>query len=440
MFELIRANQRRSAILVVVMAALLIGIGFSVGEIYGEGLGLAGVVVAFVVWLVLSLVSYYSGDRIVLAISRARKLAPGDHPVLFNVVEEMCIASGTAHLPDVYIMDDDAPNAFATGRDPEHASVAVTSGLLKLLTRDELQGVIAHEISHVRNRDILYMMMVAVMMGTIVLIGDGARRTMFYGPRSRTSSRGRGGNAAIVLQIVAGLLIILAPIIARLLYLAISRRREYLADACGAQYSRYPEGLASALEKIGGSARRVRTASAATAPMYFVNPLKVTAQGLANLTATHPPLSQRISILRSMGGMADLRTYDGAFRKVTGRPVGVIPFTSAAEAPQQPARKERHPFEPILPGGGASHGVGSVAAPATIAAAGAVSRAISDASAAADHVTRVRETTDLLWKKADYAIVDCPCETRLKIPPSHQRKQIECPHCGRTWLPARDGR
>ena len=434
MFELIRANQRRSAILVVVMAILLLAIGFSVGELMGQGAGLLGLVVAFAIWVVLTIVSYYTGDRIVLAISRARKIAPGDHPVLFNVVEEMCVASGTSRVPDIYIIDDDAPNAFATGRDPEHASVAVTSGLLNLLTRDELQGVIAHEIAHVRNRDILYMMMVAVMMGTIVLLGDGARRMMFYGPRTRTSSRGNNGGLQIVLLVAAVALIILAPIIARFIYLAISRRREYLADASGAQYSRYPEGLASALEKIGQSTQKLRSASNATAPMYFVNPLKVTARGLSNLTATHPPLNERITILRSMGGMADIASYDEAFRKVSGRPVGVVPFGSQAPAPQKarpraPLGGSAQQIPPVLPIPGMEGAAGPLAGMALAASA------VSDA---AEHITRVRQTTDLLWKKQGYAIIDCPCETRLKVPPAHFRKRIECPHCGRMYAAGRE--
>jgi heat shock protein HtpX len=426
MFELIRANQRRSAILVVVMAFLLLALGFSVGELMGEGAGAFGLVLAFLIWIVLTLVSYFSGDRIALAVSGAKRISPQDHPVLHNVVEEMCIASGTARIPDLYIIDDPAPNAFATGRGPEHASVAVTSGLLNLLTRDELQGVIAHEIAHVRNRDILYMMMVAVMMGTIVLLGDAARRMMFYGPRTRTSSRRRGGGGGAILVIVAILLIILAPILAQLIYLAISRRREHLADASGAQYSRYPEGLASALEKIAASTHKLRTATQATAPMYFVNPLAVTARGLADLTATHPPLSERIRILRSMGGLADLRAYDEAFRKVSGRPVGIVPFEAIAEAPRTKAaspaaggRPSPIPFD--FPG---------PPVPGMMGLAPAV------AAEAADHAQRVRQTTDLLWKKQDYALVDCPCETRLKIPPAHRRKKIECPHCGRVHMVA----
>ncbi|MFN2443022.1 MAG: M48 family metallopeptidase [Thermoanaerobaculia bacterium] len=437
MFELIRSNQRRSAMLVAVMALLLLALGYSVGEVMGSGAGPFGLVMAFLIWIVLTLVSYFAGDRIVLAISRAKKISQQDHPVLFNIVEEMCIASGMARIPEVYIIDDPAPNAFATGRNPEHASVAVTSGLLNLLTREELQGVIAHEIAHVRNRDVLYMMMVAVMMGTIVLLGDGARRMMFYGPRTRTSSRRKGGGEQVVFLALAILLIILAPIVAQFIYLAISRRREYLADASGAQYTRYPEGLANALEKIGQSTQRLRTATQATAPMYFVNPLAVSASGMANLTATHPPLSDRIRILRSMGGMADLRAYDEAFRKVSGRPVGVVPFAAVEREP----RAEARPASAIpgaIPGfgGGAQMPGGAPPMPLPLpvppmVAAAAAATAAAPSEEAVDHAHRVRETTDLLWKKQGYSLIECPCDTRLKIPPVHRRRKIECPHCGR---------
>lgn len=430
MFELIQSNRRKSAILVVVMALLLLAIGFAIGELMGEGAGPFGLILAFFVWVVLALISYFSGDRIVLAISRAKKISKEDHPVLYNVVEEMCVASGTPKIPDLYIIDDPAPNAFATGRDPEHASVAVTSGLLNILTRDELQGVIAHEIGHVRNRDILYMMMVAVMMGTIVLLGGAARRMMFYGSRSRTSSRRGDGGAQIILLVAAVVLIILAPIIARFIYLAISRRREYLADASGAQYSRHPEALASALEKISGTTQKLRTATEATAPMFFVNPLKVTARGLAQLTATHPPPEERIRILRSMGGMADLRSYDQAFQKVSGRPVGVIPFGAAQQAPPAEAKKASRTGEPV----GAPLPLPPPLSGFPPAAASFAGASAPPPPEAIDHAQRVRQTTDLLWKKQDYIMFECPCETRLKIPPVHRRKRIECPHCGRVHM------
>ena len=393
MWELVRANQRRAAMLVVVMAGLLFLVGFVLGEALGPGGGTGGLFVAFVIWVVLTLVSYYQGDSIFLTLAGARRIEKKDNPVLFNVVEEMTIAAGLPKLPDIYVIDDAAPNAFATGRDPQHAAVAVTAGLLETLSRDELQGVVAHELGHVANRDVLYMMMVGIMMGTIVMLADVGARVFFYGGgRRRTSSRS-GGQGQLIIVIVAIALMILAPIIAQLIYLAISRRREYLADASSALYTRYPEGLASALEKISHSTAKLASANRATAPMYIVNPLAVSERGLSDLTSTHPPTSERVRILRSMGGGAGLKSYDEAFRKVTGRAVGVVPLGSLAAAQVAPAK---------------------AAAPAD----------------AATRLERVRATTDMLWRLNNYAFIACGCGTTLKVPPAYLGREIACPHCG----------
>ena len=393
MWELVRANQRRAATLVVLMAAVLFLLGYTLAEALAPGAGVGGLFVAFLVWIGLTLVSYYQGDSIFLALARARKIEKKDNPVLFNVVEEMSIAAGLPKPPDVYIIDEAAPNAFATGRDPQHAVVAVTAGLLETLDRDELQGVVAHELGHVANRDVLYMMMVGVMMGTIVLLADfGGRASFWGGGRRRTSSRS-GGEAQLIILVVAVVLMILAPLVAQLIYLAISRRREYLADASSAMYTRYPEGLASALEKISRSTAKLSVATRATAPMYIVNPLGVTPQGLADLSSTHPPISERIRILRSMGAGAGLRRYDEAFRTVTGRPVGVVPFAALASAEQAAA----------VP-------------PAAAAAAG--------------RLERVRQTTDMLWRLNQYTFAACACGTTLKFPAAYMGREIACPHCG----------
>ena len=402
MFEIVRANQRKAIALVVFMALLLFTLGYSLGELVAPGFGAVGLVGAFILWIILTMISYYSGGDILLSISRARKIQKQDHPVLHNVVEEMTIAAGMPKVPDIYIIDDPSPNAFATGRDPEHAVVAVTSGLLEIMSRDELQGVIGHELGHVANRDILYMTMVGVMMGAIILLADVGRRHLFWGgpTRSRRSSRD-GGNAQLVILVLAIVLIILAPVIAQLIYMAVSRRREYLADASSAIYTRYPEGLASALEKLGSSTTKLKVANPATAPMYIVNPLAMTASGLSDLTSTHPPISERVRILRSMGSSFQMGDYNEAFRRVTGRPVGVVPFvaTSAKSEPAQPR----------------------------------------PAPAAGDsHIERVRQVTDALWRLDQYAFIACACDTQLKIPPVYQGKKIECPHCGRLHTAARD--
>jgi len=379
--------------MVVLMAALLLVSGYALGELVQPGGGPLGLVVAFVIWMVQTLAGYFAGDRILLAASNARRIRKQDHPVLWNVVEEMCIASGLSKLPDIYIIDEDAPNAFATGRSPERSAIAVTAGLLERLDRDELQGVVAHELGHVKNRDILYMTMVGIMMGTIVLLADvGVRMLWFGGGRRRTSSDNSGGAQAIVM-IVALVLVILAPILAQLMYFALSRRREYLADASAALYTRYPEGLARALEKIAGTTVPLKAANRTTAPMYIVNPLKVTKRGLVNVTSTHPPTSERIRILRSLGGHLSLERYDEAFRKVTNRAVGVVPAGSMQAIAAAEARKPAAPD------------------PRT-------------------HIQRVREVTDALWRLQSYIFIACACGTSLKVPPEYAGREIPCPHCG----------
>jgi heat shock protein HtpX len=395
MWEAIRANQRRSAVLVIVMAALLFAVGYALGELLDPGAGLVGLAVAFLVWIVLTVVAYTSGDKVFLALAGARKISKQDHPVLFDVVEEMAIASGLSRVPDIYLIDDEAPNAFATGRSPDVAAVAVTAGLLETMDRDELQGVIAHELGHVSNRDVLYMLFVGVMMGAIVMLADLGVRVLFFGGggRRRTSRSSGDGQGQAIILIAALVLVVLAPIIAQLVYLALSRRREYLADASSALTTRNPEGLASALEKLQRSTRKLAAASRATAPMYIVNPLAVSGEGLADLTSTHPPTSQRIKILRGMAGEAGLAGYDAAFRKVTGRPVGVVPF-SALQA----------------------------AAPVTTAPRGKPQLAT--------RLERVRVTTDALWRLNGYLFVACSCGTVLKVPPAYAGREIPCPHCG----------
>ena len=394
MWELVRANQRRTAGLVVLLAVLLLAVGYATGELVEPGAGPLGLAGALVLWLALSLAGYLEGDRILLAASRARRLRRDDHPVLWNVVEEMCIASGLAKMPEVYILDEAAPNAFATGRSPERAAVAVTAGLLETLDRDGLQGVVAHELGHIKNRDTLYLTVAGVMLGAVVLLADFGARALWYGGGRRRTSSDRGGGAQAVMVVVAVALVVLAPIAAQLLYFALSRRREYLADASAAIYTRYPEGLARALEKLASSTKPLAAASRATAPMYIVNPLGVTARGLADLTSTHPPISERIRILRSLaGGALSFAGYDEAFRRVTGRPVGVVPAGAREVPPAVPAR--------------------------------------AGAPDARSHLDRVRQATDALWRLQDYAFIACPCGTSIKVPPAAAGREIRCPHCAR---------
>ncbi|MHC4153976.1 MAG: M48 family metallopeptidase, partial [Planctomycetota bacterium] len=248
MWELIRINRRKSITLLGLMALCLLLLGYIIGmAVLGARGAYFGLIIAAIVWLILLMVSFSSGDQILLAASRAKPVTHDVHPQLFNIVEEMKIK--------VYIINDPAPNAFATGRKPETASVAVTAGLLAKLNRDELQGVVAHEISHILHRDILFVTLAGIMLGSIVLLSQVFLRGMFYssmGSRRRYSSGSGGGQAQLILLVIAIVVAILAPIMAYLLYFALSRKREYLADAGGARLTRYPEGLASALEKIAG--------------------------------------------------------------------------------------------------------------------------------------------------------------------------------------------
>ena len=268
----IAVNRRNSLFLIAVFLAFVAVFGYIIGYAWiGDPAGaLFGLGLAFVAGIISGLATYYGGDRMVLAASRAREITHDDAPVLFNVVEEMAIAAGLP-MPKIYIVDDSAPNAFATGRGPEHASIAVTSGLLEKLDRDELQGVVAHEMSHVGNLDIRYAMLVGILVGTTVLISDFFLRGLWFGG-GRGGRREGGGQIQLIMLIVAILLAILAPLFARLLQLSISRQREYLADATAVQLTRNPKGLADALQKISSDREVLEAANRATAHLYIVNP------------------------------------------------------------------------------------------------------------------------------------------------------------------------
>jgi heat shock protein HtpX len=301
MYELIAANKRNSWVLASLVFLVLVALGALIGMALagGDPAGaVVGLVIAGTIAFVLTLAGFYGGDSIVLSMNGAREITHAMHPQLFNVVEELSIASGLP-MPKVYLIDDSAPNAFATGRDPAHASVAITSGLLEKLDRNELQGVMAHEMSHVRNYDIRFAMLMVVLVGTIVLLSDMFLR-MLRGTRLR--SRGKGGGAAmLVIIILAVIFAILAPIFAMLIQLAVSRQREYLADASAADMTRYPEGLAGALEKIQADHEPLEVANRATAHLYIVNPImKLKGRATDSLWNSHPPIDDRIQRLREM--------------------------------------------------------------------------------------------------------------------------------------------
>ena len=306
MWEAISANQRRSALLITSLAALLALMGMAIGFLMGGKPQTAyfGAFVGLCVWGVLLLVNLMGGESVLLSSANAREVAHDEAPQLYNIVEEMRIAASLPAMPRVFIIDTPVPNAFAVGLNPERACVAVTAGLLERLSRDELQGVIAHELGHISNRDTLFMTLAGVTLGAIVLLADAGMRMMFWGDGGRRrSSSGKSGGGAALLMIAALVLAILAPLVARLLYFACSRQREYLADASSAQYTRYPAGLANALRKIAlqQDPKKIPV-NRVVAPMYAINPLA--AAGSASIFGTHPPTEERIRRLLEMQGAA----------------------------------------------------------------------------------------------------------------------------------------
>ncbi len=306
-YQQIASNRRRSILLVLIIAAFLAVFGFVIGYAvsgYPQG-GVVAVAIALVIAGVASSISYFAGDSIVLATSGAREIKETDAPQLANVVQELAIAANIP-MPRVFVINDTAPNAFATGRDPKHASIAVTTGLLEKLDREELQGVIAHELSHVRNLDIRFALLVAVLVGSIVLLSDFFLRFTFWGGmsgrRSDRSSRDGGGGLVIVMLVVGLILAIIAPIAARAVQLAVSRQREYLADASSVDLTRNPVGLERALAKIAGDQEVLEVANRATQHLYIVNPIKKFEARASNLMSTHPPIIDRINRLRALTG------------------------------------------------------------------------------------------------------------------------------------------
>lgn len=302
-------NRRESILLVLVVVAILALFGFAIG--YGTSgylaSGIAVTIGALVLGGVLTAGSYFAGDQLVLASSGAKEVDPSSAPQLVNVVQEMAIAAGVP-MPKVYVIDDSAPNAFATGRDPNHASVAITTGLLQKLDREELQGVLGHELSHVRNFDIRFGLLVAVLVGSIALLADMFLRFTWFGG-GRRNDRNGGGAAAIVF-LLAIVLAILAPIFARLVQLAVSRQREYLADASSVELTRNPHGLERALAKIASDQEVLEVANRATAHLYFTNPIKKFEPRASSMFSTHPPIVDRINRLRQLTGDPPLAEAD----------------------------------------------------------------------------------------------------------------------------------
>lgn len=299
-YQYIGKNKRESWVLIFLFLIIITALGFVFAQAYDN----PGILIVAVLFSSVSaLISYYFSDSITLALSQAKLVDRNTNQQLYNIVENLCIAAGLP-TPRIYIIDDTAPNAFATGRDPEHAVVCVTTGILQKLDKAELEGVIAHELSHIGNYDIRVMTLVVVLVGTITLLADWFLRFSFFGGRGRSSSKD-ADQLKIFFMVVGIVLALLSPIIAMLIQLAVSREREYLADASGALLTRYPEGLAKALEKIDKDQEPLEAANKATAHLYIVNPLKEH-QGqssvgwFAKMFNTHPPIADRVKRLREM--------------------------------------------------------------------------------------------------------------------------------------------
>lgn len=299
MYKNIEKNKRRTWLLMLIFILLIAAIGYVFGETTGSGW--FGLIIATIFAGVAAFFSYYYSDQIILKISKARPAKKEEYPHLVNSIEGLSLAAGMPQ-PKLYIIDDPAPNAFATGRNPEKGVVAVTTGLLERLNRVEVEGVIAHEMAHIKNYDTLIATLAAVMVGAVIILSDWLRRSFFYRSigvgRSSSRSSSKGGGPQAVMMIVGLVLAILAPIFAQLLRLAISRRREFLADADGALLTRYPEGLASALEKISANNTKPQQANDATAPLYIINPFSRGKK--SSMFSTHPATEERVKALRKM--------------------------------------------------------------------------------------------------------------------------------------------
>ena len=287
MYQQIDSNKRKSILLMLLFIIIISGLVYAWSLYYGTGSYI--VVLAFIIASVMSLISFYAGDKVALAQAGARQIKREDNKYVWRMAENLSITAGVP-MPKVYIINDPSMNAFATGRDPNHSSIALTTGLIENLKNEELEGVIAHELSHVKNYDIRLMMIVIICVGIITLLADWMIRSAIWGGRGRSSKN--NGNVLIIIGLV---LAVLSPLFAKLIQLAVSRKREFLADASGAMLTRYPEGLARALEKISAQNQPLRRANKATAHLYISNPLKKTSK----FFSTHPPVDQRIKYLRS---------------------------------------------------------------------------------------------------------------------------------------------
>jgi heat shock protein HtpX len=411
-WQIIAANKRKTVFLVILMGVLLAATGYAAGILFcsfhagyvyslkpeslvpSSDTGVIGIAVALIIWLGLLLAAFFGSQSIFLGLTGAKEISREMYPQLFNVVEEMKIAAATK-MPRIFITEDTSPNAFALGRGPEDGIICVTAGLLAICGRDELQGVIAHEMGHIINRDVLYMGVAATMLGAITFIADTFFRSTRYMPVRRYRSSGSGKKSPVEtwLLIIAFALMVLSPILSRILYFSISRKREFLADAISARLTRYPEGLASALEKIMLSGSGIIEAPKAAAPFYIVNPYRQNLDG--GLFATHPPLRQRIKTLRSMAAGASYKDYVKAYWGVTGTHRNLIPQKDM----QLGERVEiRQPSAENIPG--------------------------------FSSIEMRKKAGDIIRAINGFAFINCSCGMKIKTPPDAGSGTIACPRCG----------
>jgi heat shock protein HtpX len=292
MYNQIASNKLKSYLLMLLFFLILVGVVWAWSLYFGENSSYSAVIFAVILATGMNLISFYAGDSIALGIAGAKPIDKEQNAYVFRMVENLSITAGLP-TPKIYIINDSAMNAFATGRDPKHSSIALTTGIIEGLNNEELEGVVAHELSHVKNYDIRLMMIVIVCVGVIALMADWLTRSLFWRNRDNND---RGNNG--IFMIIGLVLAILSPLFAKLIQLSISRKREYLADASGALLTRYPEGLARALEKISSQKQALKHANKATAHLYIANPFG--SEKMANLFSTHPPIASRIAALRSM--------------------------------------------------------------------------------------------------------------------------------------------
>ena len=395
MWELIEKNKRKSLFVLILMFILMTvlsgAIGFAIephyGAYWGAGFGI-------LLWAVQSLVAYFLGDDIVLHFNMAVVVTPESSPQLYNIVEEMKIAAGLQVMPEIYIVQSPGLNAFATGIRPEKTAICVTSGLVENLNRDEIQGVVAHEMSHILNRDVLFMTFAGVMLGTITMLSNALLRgTIFANSDRRTRKRSGVPGSHPVVIIVLLLLAIFAPILARIFYFTISKKREYLADATAARLTRYPIGLASALEKIAKKSS-VSFVSKISAPMFIVNPHFAGGDEDSIFSAsTHPPIYKRIAILTQLqhGGTVSL----GNYQKLYDKEVEKSPLLSNAVLKADTGEKVRlQSVDETAP-------------------------------------EQSKEVEDIILANAGFKILTCECGLKIKLPPSSMQTKVKCPRCKR---------